>query len=155
MKTFSTMLRVTLFSLILSSGNLFAESLAQLDGSWELRVHKRPEQTQTIQLSSMTPDIDLGELSQSPILHFYASTAVFVHLYGDMSAPQKQLIPTPRFLFAQYQGHDVLVLYSERDGQLVADEYIKVLGFDGEVVTLGCEDLEKNKVYATLTKVDA
>ncbi|NRA44597.1 MAG: hypothetical protein HRU09_06530 [Oligoflexales bacterium] len=155
MKAFATMLRVALFSFILGSGNLFAESLAHLDGSWELRVHKKPEQTQVIQLNSMSPDVDLGDLAQNPVLHFYASDAVFVHLYGDMTAPQKQLIPTPRFLFTEYQGHDVLVLYSENNGQLEATEYVKVLGFDGGVISLGSENLEKNKVYATLTKVDS
>ena len=155
MKFFQCIVRIVCFTLTLTAPNIFADPLKNLDGSWELRVHKKPEQTQVIQLTAMTPDFDLGDLAKNTVLEFYASDAVFVHLYGDMTSPKKQLIPTPRFLFTQYQNHDVLVMYSENNGQFEADEYVKVLGFDGDTISLGCEDLNKNKVYATLTRVKA
>jgi len=144
---------LSIFSLY--SSTLIAGQFAGLDGKWDFKFSEKPYQNQTIELTTdefSSPVIDLSQLEGE--MDFYQSTAVFVHLYGDMSRPSKQLFPAPGMGFAVHEGEPYLILFSEKGGNLEAGDALKILSFSQDKIELtSSKKRYQNKVLATLTRV--
>lgn len=134
--------------------SLFAGQFANLSGDWAFKVSAKPEQNQVIHLESSDLSVDMSSWAVQPDdLIMYDSDAVFVHLYGDMSRPKKQLMPMPGFGFATIEGQDYLILFSEKNGVLKADEALPVIKSSENIIALGSGKRNDGKIRATLSRV--
>lgn len=137
-----------------SWSSLLAGQFSNLAGDWKFNVSAKPEQNQIIHLEDSQCQVDMSSWTVQPDdLIMYHSDAVFVHLYGDMSRPKKQLMPMPGFGFATIDDQDYLILFSEKNGELKVDEALPVIKSTENLIALGSGKKRDGKIRATLSRV--